>query len=283
MEQATWWRWDPIFQKTPQQWGLRGDAFLWQALIGYLETEPSPVDPTGAKFQLSARLWDLLDPECADAMRIDQFAHGGMSSGYVDKETWRTKLEPLLLRNIEGEFAIAEQRQQEFLAFQEIVLPFAEGMFLKSKLLSHTSLDSAQVEAVRSSISVDIRKVGDLVVPRLRLTDVSVGATETFTPTGSFTRGQLSRLTWQQQPGVDPGRNLLILEHVCPVVSLRELVLQAHSGIEIVQLLWTRMRLAWVTRAEDEKLTELGYEKNRPFPLVAYSEAGIKIFDHYRL
>jgi len=282
MDLTTWWRWNPIFEKTPEQWGLRGDAFLWQALAGFLETEPSPADPAGAKAQLSARLWNLLDPKGADSVRIDQFAHGGMSSGYVHKETWRARLEPLLLQNIDGEFAIADQRQQEFQAFQEIVMPFAEGMFLKSKLLSHTSLDSAQAEAVKSSISVDIRKVGDLVVPHLRLTDVSVAATETFSPTESFTCGQLSRLTWQQQPGVDPGRNLLILEHVCTVVSLRELVLQAHSGMEIVQLLWTRMRLAWITRAEDEKLTELGYKKNRPFPLVAYSEAGIKIFDHYR-
>jgi len=269
VEATQWWRWDPIFKKTPRGWPLRGSAFLWQALIGYLETEPSPADPAAAKAQLSARLWDLLDPEGPDVIHMDQFDHGGMSSGSVNKEGWRADIEPLLLGSIDAEFALADQRQEEFQAFQEIVLPFAEGMFLKSQLLSHASLNSAQAEAVRSSISADIHKVGDLVVPHLRLTDVSVEAFSTFA-------WEQFKLTWLQQQG------FLVLDHVCPVVSLRELIFQAHSGIEIVQLLWRRMRLAWVTRAEDEKLTELGYKENRPFPLVAYSEAGIKIFDHLR-
>ena len=277
MEQTSWWRWDPIFKQTPEQWGLRGDSYLWQALAGYLEAEPSPKDASGAKSRLSAILWNLIDPNGPNKVHIAEFDHGGMSSGVVDKDTWRLRLEPLLHQSIGCEFEKRDQRQLEFAAFQEIVLPFAEGILLKSQLLSKTQLKRPQLEAVRSSISVDIRKIGDLVVPHLRPVDVSVGATF------QFPLEQLEHLTWQKQPALDPGREQLILEHVCPVAELRDRVLRATNGFEIVQLLWTHMRLAWVTRAEDEKLTELGYQKVRPYPLVAYSNAGINIFDHPRV
>ena len=277
MEQTSWWRWDPIFKQTPEQWGLRGDSYLWQALAGYLEAEPSPKDASGAKSRLSAILWNLIDPNGPNKVHIAEFDHGGMSSGVVDKDTWRLRLEPLLHQSIGCEFEKRDQRQLEFAAFQEIVLPFAEGILLKSQLLSKTQLKRPQLEAVRSSISVEIRKIGDLVVPHLRPVDVSVGATF------QFPLEQLEHLTWQKQPALDPGREQLILEHVCPVAELRDRVLRATNGFEIVQLLWTHMRLAWVTRAEDEKLTELGYQKVRPYPLVAYSNAGINIFDHPRV
>ena len=277
MDQTSWWRWDPIFKQTPEQWGLRGDSYLWQALAGYLEAEPSPKDASGAKSRLSALLWNLIDPNGPNKVHIAEFDHGGMSSGVVDKDTWRLRLEPLLHQSIGCEFEKRDQRQLEFAAFQEIVLPFAEGILLKSQLLSKTQLKRPQLEAVRSSISVEIRKIGDLVVPHLRPVDVSVGATF------QFPLEQLEHLTWQKQPALDPGREQLILEHVCPVAELRDRVLRATNGFEIVQLLWTHMRLAWVTRAEDEKLTELGYQKVRPYPLVAYSNAGINIFDHPRV
>ena len=277
MDQTSWWRWDPIFKQTPEQWGLRGDSYLWQALAGYLEAEPSPKDASGAKSRLSAILWNLIDPNGPNKVHIAEFDHGGMSSGVVDKDTWRLRLEPLLHQSIGCEFEKRDQRQLEFAAFQEIVLPFAEGILLKSQLLSKTQLKRPQLEAVRSSISVEIRKIGDLVVPHLRPVDVSVGATF------QFPLEQLEHLTWQKQPALDPGREHLILEHVCPVAELRDRVLRATNGFEIVQLLWTHMRLAWVTRAEDEKLTQLGYQKVRPYPLVAYSNAGINIFDHPRV
>ena len=277
MEQTSWWRWDPIFKQTPEQWGLRGDSYLWQALAGNLEAEPSPKDASGAKSRLSAILWNLIDPNGPNKVHIAEFDHGGMSSGVVDKDTWRFRLEPLLHQSIGCEFEKRDQRQLEFAAFQEIVLPFAEGILLKSQLLSKAQLNRPQLEAVRSSISVDMRKIGDLVVPHLRPVDVSVGATF------QFPLEQLEHLTWQKQPALDPGREHLIQEHVCPVVELRDLALRATSGFEVVQLLWTHMRLAWVTRAEDEKLTQLGYQKVRPYPLVAYSNAGINIFDHPRV
>ena len=277
MEQTSWWRWDPIFKQTPEQWGLRGDSYLWQALAGYLEAEPSPKDASGAKSRLSAILWNLIDPNGPNKVHIAEFDHGGMSSGVVDKDTWRFRLEPLLHQSIESEFEKRDQRQLEFAAFQEIVLPFAEGTLLKSQLLSKAQLNRPQLEAVRSSISVDMRKIGDLVVPHLRPVDVSVGATF------QFPLEQLEHLTWHKQPALDPGREHLIQEHVCPVVELRDLALRATSGFEVVQLLWTHMRLAWVTRAEDERLTELGFQKVRPYPLVAYSNAGINIFDHPRV
>ncbi len=277
MEQTSWWRWDPIFKQTPEQWGLRGDSYLWQALAGYLEAEPSPKDASGAKSRLSAILWNLIDPNGPNKVHIAEFDHGGMSSGVVDKDTWRFRLEPLLHQSIGCEFEKRDQRQLEFAAFQEIVLPFAEGTLLKSQLLSKAQLNRPQLEAVRSSISVDIRKIGDLVVPHLRPVDVSVGAA------CQFPLEQLEHLTWHKQLALDPGREHLIQEHVCPVVELRDLALRATSGFEVVQLLWTHMRLAWVTRAEDEKLTQLGYQKVRPYPLVAYSNAGINIFDHPRV
>ena len=206
MEQASWWRWYPIFKQTPEQWGLRGDSYLWQALAGYLEAEPSPKDASVAKSHLTAVLSNLLHPDGSHEAHMTQFSHGGMSSGFVDRGTWRLTFEPLLHQSIESEFAKRDQRLRELTTFQEIVLPFAEGILLKSQLLSNAQLNGPQLEAVRSSISVDIRKVGDLVVPHLRPVDVSVGAAD------RFPIEQLKHLTWQKQPALDPGREHLILE-----------------------------------------------------------------------
>lgn len=44
---------------------------------------------------------------------------------------------------------------------------------------------------------------------------------------------------------------------------------------EVVQVLADNLRLAWITKEEDARLTALGYRHKRPDPDAAYAEAGI--------
>ena len=59
-----------IFEEKPKRWGLRGDPYFWDHLK-----------------QLA---------EYMDFAVIDQFAHGGMSSGGVDNLWWMETGIPLL-------------------------------------------------------------------------------------------------------------------------------------------------------------------------------------------
>lgn len=66
-------------------------------------------------------------------------------------------------------------------------------------------------------------------------------------------------------------------EHMQPIASVRTAVAKAASPEEVVQILRREVRLAWITKEEDARLTALGYGYKRPDPDAAYAASGIQL------
>ena len=90
-----------LFDPEPEQWGLRGDPWVWQALrdhLGESYLPPSIGEVEAMLYTAFNRLVAVdLATETAPSVYPDAFAHGGMSSGQVHLETWRAVLLPLLI------------------------------------------------------------------------------------------------------------------------------------------------------------------------------------------
>jgi len=82
-------------------------------------------------------------------------------------------------------------------------------------------------------------------------------------------------ITWVNQPRYDPGRKNLLLEHKNPLEEIWKKMLIEPSKTE--EILSEYNVIVWVSRAEDDRLNELGYRSKRPDSDKAYAEAGIKI------
>lgn len=88
-----------IFDKEPEQWGLRGDPFLWRELKGHFRQVDMPETP--------AQLQQLIEQAYEQAtghpitdheeFGVERFRSHGMSSGFVSPEFWVTSGIPLLV------------------------------------------------------------------------------------------------------------------------------------------------------------------------------------------
>lgn len=89
-----------LFAPEPDRWGLRGDPHLWRAMRDRLSPAEVPPSSDEATALLRATFDELtaLDRAEAEASAVyrEQYAHGGMSSGMIHLDTWRTTLLPLL-------------------------------------------------------------------------------------------------------------------------------------------------------------------------------------------
>jgi hypothetical protein len=83
-------------------------------------------------------------------------------------------------------------------------------------------------------------------------------------------------LKWNNQTRYDPGRKNLLLEHKNPVEEIWLKLLESPENTG--DILKTHHVVVWVTREEDNRLTELGYRSKRPDSDKAYEEAGIEIW-----
>lgn len=90
-----------LFTPVPEQWGLRGDPYAWDAMRAHLDADPVP-DTGEAVARVLADAFERVvgTPlrNSAEAVYVEAFAHGGMSSGQVHIPTWRDTLIPLLER-----------------------------------------------------------------------------------------------------------------------------------------------------------------------------------------
>jgi hypothetical protein len=90
-----------LFDPEPEQWGLRGDPYVWRALRDHLGTAYLPPSVSEVESMLYTAFNRLvavdLATETSSAVYREEFAHGGMSSGQVHLETWRVVLLPMLL------------------------------------------------------------------------------------------------------------------------------------------------------------------------------------------
>ncbi len=86
-----------IFEEEPEYWGYRGDPYFW----AYLKDLAENMDDLSADeleawikkehFALSGKELNFYS-----VARVEQFAHGGMSSGGIDGKWWTEKGIPLL-------------------------------------------------------------------------------------------------------------------------------------------------------------------------------------------
>ncbi|WP_199837526.1 hypothetical protein [Streptomyces caniscabiei] len=89
-----------LFDPEPERWGLRGDPHLWRAMRAHLTHTEVPPSYDEATALLRATFDELTALDRAEAetpaVYREQYAHGGMSSGMIHLDTWRTSLLPLL-------------------------------------------------------------------------------------------------------------------------------------------------------------------------------------------
>ncbi len=88
-----------IFEERPASWGFRGDPYFWDYLKEHAQNmdmiSPGELEEWIKKEYLSVADKALTD-EYGDFAVIEQFAHGGMSSGGVDNLWWINEGIPLL-------------------------------------------------------------------------------------------------------------------------------------------------------------------------------------------
>ncbi len=90
-----------IFDAKPEQWGLRGDPYLWDEMRDVF---------SGKSLDISER--DLANEICSyyekavgkpleygSQVYVARFAHGGMSSGSISGEFWICRGIPMLIEN----------------------------------------------------------------------------------------------------------------------------------------------------------------------------------------
>jgi hypothetical protein len=80
------------------------------------------------------------------------------------------------------------------------------------------------------------------------------------------------KLTWNNQTRYDPGRKELIYEHMTTVSNLRDSIIKNPQNIKTIL---QSSRVVWITRAENNELTRLGFNSKRPDPELAYRTANI--------
>ncbi|MDS4022885.1 MAG: hypothetical protein RKR03_20620 [Candidatus Competibacter sp.] len=88
-----------LFKSEPQNWGLRGDPFLWQDLARIFRPVPLPdsVDILKAMLEGAFVAMTAHPINTCDMFYVERYTHGGMSSGYVDPGFWRQNGFPLLV------------------------------------------------------------------------------------------------------------------------------------------------------------------------------------------
>ena len=113
-----------------------------------------------------------------------------------------------------------------------------------------------------------VRVLTDYIVP-----EASIPAAKFIESKGA----DYSKLTWANHPKIDPGRKNIVREHMTTCYEIKNKINASLNIEEVTDILTNDLRIVWITKAEDAKLTELGYKSRRPDPVKAYKEAGIEI------
>ena len=89
-----------LFEEEPKQWGLRADEFLWNDMKKYfsnIEFPYSEKDFLQTIINLEVKYVGK-ELNLEDKVYVENYAHGGMSSGYISGEFWNNRGIPLLVK-----------------------------------------------------------------------------------------------------------------------------------------------------------------------------------------
>ena len=87
-----------LFRDEPARWGFRGDPWLWREMRQRFERVECPATPEALAAVVEEAFRELTGFPIAhpDAIYVERFSHGGMSSGHVAPAFWRDTALPLL-------------------------------------------------------------------------------------------------------------------------------------------------------------------------------------------
>ena len=89
-----------IFENEPEQWGLRGDPYLWRELKDRLDSVEMPETPDELK-SIIEKEYEVATGHSINHkqhFRVERFMHGGMSSGGISPEFWNSRALPMLVK-----------------------------------------------------------------------------------------------------------------------------------------------------------------------------------------
>ncbi len=156
--------------------------------------------------------------------------------------------------------------------FASLVEPFAAGLLHKCHALYELDLNAHQRSRLREAISIDLRKLCDILVPAARPPRIS----ETANAIASSMGVDLRNATWHSQKKID-GYKTFTYEHMTPINWFVSRISKATSPEEVLDIIDQHMWITWVTKEEDAELRRLGYASVRPNPARAYKDAGITL------
>jgi hypothetical protein len=90
-----------LFRSPPDPWwGLRGDPFLWKDMARVFRPVDMPESSEALQAMLEASFLVLTSQQInsREAILVQRYAHGGMSSGQIDPDFWREKGFPLIVK-----------------------------------------------------------------------------------------------------------------------------------------------------------------------------------------
>ena len=149
--------------------------------------------------------------------------------------------------------------------FASLVEPFAAGLLHKCHALLDLNLNPHQRSRLREAISIDLRKLCDILVPAARPPRVSEAASAVAASMGV----DLMTVTWHSQKKVD-GYKTFTYEHMTPINWFVPKIGKATSTEEVLDIISKHMWIAWVTKEEDAELRRRGYSSRRrtqPLPI----------------
>lgn len=149
-----------------------------------------------------------------------------------------------------------------------IFIAFSHAIHAKAQVLRRPDLSVTARSRLREAISDDLKKVSNFLTP-----EISEAAMEEAEELGV----DLYTKTWHDQPSFDAGREIFHLEHVRPVSFLRDECCKAETAEDVRRVLTTQLRVAWILKDEDRRLSAAGFRSRRPDPDGAYRGVGITL------
>lgn len=151
---------------------------------------------------------------------------------------------------------------------------FARSILAKNRALKRleSELTDNQQRRLRMTVVADIRACGGILYPEELPLEVSEAALEAAK---RLKVKDLHRVSWQKQQTFDKGRKMFHWEHVETIGEIQRACEKATKVKEVVEILKTKLRIAWILKTEDRALTLLGFKSIRPDANVAYGKAKI--------